>query len=90
MKKLYAYADAAEKKAATFETICDAHDENGLQDLLGIDLREATVFDLLVGAFSYVTGAPKTLWSKKIVDLTEEDVMNLIKAGNQAVEFQQV
>lgn len=90
MKKLYAYADAAEKKAATFEIICDAHDENGLQDLLGIDLREATVLDLLVGAFSYVTDTPESLWSKKIVDLTEEDFENLIKAGNQVLEFQQV
>lgn len=90
MKKLYAYTDAAEKKAATFEIICDAHDENGLQDLLGIDLREATAGDLLIGAFSYITGIPESLWHKKIVDLTEEDVRNLIEAGNQVLEFQQV
>lgn len=90
MKKLFGYAGNVEKKMTTFETICDAHDENGLQDLLGIDLREATVFDLLVGAFSYVSGVPKTLWSKKIVDLTEEDFKNLIEAGNQIVEFQRV
>lgn len=90
MKKLYAYADAAEKKAATFETICDAHDENGMQDLLGIDLREATACDLLIGAVSYITGIPESLWSKKIVDLTEEDIKNLIKAGNHVLEFQQV
>ena len=90
MKKLYAYADAAEKKAATIENICDLRDENAMRDLLGIDVYEATVADMFIGMMSYVTGIPESLWHKKISEFTMEDAKFLIEASNQVVEFQRV
>ena len=90
MKKLVGFTGNVEKKMTTFENICKAEDANAMQDLLGVDVNEATIADMFISAMSYVTGIPESLWSKKIVDLTEEDVRNLIETGNQVLEFQQV
>lgn len=87
MKKLIGYTGNVEKKMTTFENICKAEDVNALQDLLGVDVNEATVADMLIGAMSYVTGIPESLWRKKLSELTMEDAKLMIEADSQIVEF---
>lgn len=87
MKKLFGYTGNVEKKMTTFENICKAEDENALQDLLGVDVNEATVADMFISAMSYVTGIPEPLWHKKLSELTMEDAKLMIEADSQIVEF---
>lgn len=90
MKKLYAYTGTVERKVTTFENICKAEDANAMQDLLGVDVNEATVAEMFLSAMSYVTGIPESMWHKKISELTMEDAKLLIEADSQVLEFQQV
>lgn len=87
MKKLIGWTGSLEKKMTTFENICEAEDANALQDLLGVDVNEATVADMLISAMSYVTGIPESLWHKKLSELTMEDAKLMIEADSQIVEF---
>ena len=90
MKKLIGYTGNVEKKMTTFENICKAEDANALQDLLGVDVNEATVAEMFLSAMSYVAGIPESMWHKKISELTMEDAKLLIEADSQIVEFQRV
>lgn len=87
MKKLFGYTGNVEKKMTTFENICKAEDANAMQDLLGVDMNEATVADMFISAMSYVTGIPESLWHKKLSELTMEDAKLMIEADSQIVEF---
>ena len=90
MKKLFGWTGSLEKKMTTVENIWKAEDANALQDLLGVDVNEATFADMFISAMSYVTGIPESLWHKKISELTMEDVKLINEADSQIVEFQRV
>lgn len=90
MKKLVGFTGNVEKKMTTFENICKAEDANAMQDLLGVDVNEATIADMFISAMSYVTGIPESLWHKKLSEITMEEAKLVFEADSQILEFQQV
>lgn len=90
MKKLYAYSDELEKKIDEFDKVCEAKDESGFNNLMGIsDFWETTFGECMLRYFEKVFSIPEEIMNKKFSDLTEEDVklMDKLLGDERIIRF---
>lgn len=84
MKNLYAFTDTVEEKIDNLDAV-DTRDD--ALELIGMDPYEATLGECFFKLFEYALEIPTGIWSKKLVDLTPEDVKILESLETELMTF---